>query len=115
MIHGKLNSDHTAKCDEGWSGDGCETRSCLNECNKRGQCTEEGECLCLPGYTGKWCEILNCPQACSGHGKCLETAKCECHQGYRGVMCEERFVKNGFIKNGVVICLEGWEGSACQN
>jgi hypothetical protein len=28
-------------------------------------------------------------------------------------MCEERFVKNGFIRNGAVICLEGWEGPAC--
>jgi hypothetical protein len=29
-------------------------------------------------------------------------------------MCEEKYVKNGFIKNSVVFCNEGWMGTACE-
>eukprot|EP01091_Cochliopodium_minus_P016320 TRINITY_DN6077_c0_g1_i1.p1 TRINITY_DN6077_c0_g1~~TRINITY_DN6077_c0_g1_i1.p1 ORF type:complete len:579 (+),score=115.62 TRINITY_DN6077_c0_g1_i1:233-1738(+) len=41
-----------------------ETSSCPSNCNSRGSCTTNGECICNTGYTGVACEsVLLYPQA----------------------------------------------------
>jgi len=43
------------KCSEGYSGDNCEKKICINNCSGNGKCIN-GNCLCNNGFIGKACQ-----------------------------------------------------------
>ncbi|KAL5263140.1 hypothetical protein ACHWQZ_G008527 [Mnemiopsis leidyi] len=52
--HGQCSSG-ICKCDSGWQGVGCDTKSC--DCQNGGQCRNETVCDCPAGFQGDNCEI----------------------------------------------------------
>ena len=53
------------KCNEFHTGLSCEERRCKNDCNNRGECSNNYKCNCQIGYGGEDCGIELCPNNCS--------------------------------------------------
>lgn len=99
-------------CNDGWSGLGCQTAVCAQNCNNHGACivtTGTPECSCESSYFGRACEytclhgtVANgtcicescyngfyCHEKCSGVGNCTADGICDCgFDGGRGTYCE---------------------------
>lgn len=87
------------ECNNGWTGDDCSVKTCLNNCND-GKCFN-GKCICKFGHGGKDCserlplkeerseetqkvtKDIKCQNRCYGHGICFEN-KCYCFKGFSG-------------------------------
>eukprot|EP00658_Telonema_sp_P-2_P080452 TRINITY_DN800_c0_g1_i1.p1 TRINITY_DN800_c0_g1~~TRINITY_DN800_c0_g1_i1.p1 ORF type:complete len:984 (-),score=288.73 TRINITY_DN800_c0_g1_i1:271-3222(-) len=127
----------TCKCEEGWSGPGCENMSCPNSngvlypfdssnaCNGRGACNvENGKCQCSQPYYGESCEKARCPEDCLGIGGCnAETGKCACPQGRHGSSCEFKTCPQDCSGpgqgecnrlSGKCVCKMGFIGKTCE-
>lgn len=59
MVYGKIEPPNRVICDEGYSGDSCEEKTCAMDCNMNGDCVD-GVCKCHRPWTGEFCEILTC-------------------------------------------------------
>eukprot|EP00656_Telonema_subtile_P042933 TRINITY_DN48_c0_g1_i1.p1 TRINITY_DN48_c0_g1~~TRINITY_DN48_c0_g1_i1.p1 ORF type:complete len:989 (+),score=284.89 TRINITY_DN48_c0_g1_i1:141-3107(+) len=136
--HGTCDTKRgTCACQEGWSGPGCENKSCPNSngvlypfdssnaCNGRGACdVKSGQCACSQPYYGDACEKSNCPEDCLGLGGCnAQTGKCACPQGRFGGSCEFTSCprecnapSNGECNRltGKCVCKMGFIGQACD-
>eukprot|EP00964_Phaeocystis_antarctica_P038732 scaffold22148_cov64-Phaeocystis_antarctica.AAC.5 len=82
--------DGLCACDEAFSGERCEHRSCAwmaanRPCANGGSCTN-GTCTCPHGVGGEFCELNVCDAGRSGHGTCGIS---ECHPGFTGDLCNE--------------------------
>ncbi|XP_041134142.1 tenascin-N-like isoform X2 [Polyodon spathula] len=116
--HGTFKRD-TCGCDchEGWEGEDCSIRSCLNECSDNGRCVD-GKCVCYEGYTGVDCSEQLCLNDCSDKGRCVD-GMCQCFSGFTGEDCSQRTClndcsSNGECDDGVCICEEGFFGDDCS-
>ena len=59
--------------------------TCPGNCSGRGECRDDGICLCDIGWFGELCDLPVCPNNCSSNGKCDETSSiCYCSPGYTG-------------------------------
>jgi len=136
--HGNCDTKRgTCACEEGFSGPGCENKSCpnsngvlypfdsANACNGRGACdVETGGCACAQPYYGDACEKSKCPEDCLGLGGCnAETGKCACPEGRSGSACEFKDCPmdcnspgNGNCNRleGVCVCKMGFIGASCE-
>jgi len=124
-------------CEEGFSGPGCENKSCpnsngvlypfnsANACNGRGACdVETGKCACTQPYYGDSCEKSKCPDDCLGVGGCnAETGKCACPEGRHGSSCEFYTCPkdcnsptggNCNRLTGKCVCKMGYIGESCE-
>ncbi|MGH0184163.1 UNVERIFIED_CONTAM: hypothetical protein FKN15_013929 [Acipenser sinensis] len=116
--HGTFKRDTCGcDCDEGWEGEDCSRRSCLNECNDNGRCVD-GKCVCYEGYTGVDCSEQLCLNDCSDKGRCVD-GKCQCFSGFADEDCSQRTCpndcsSNGECDDGVCICEEGFFGDDCS-
>ena len=62
--------------------------ACPSNCNSRGACGSNGQCICNSGYKGPACELRACLNACSKNGQCNEeTGVCACKTGYASQDC----------------------------
>ncbi|KAF6021750.1 hypothetical protein EB796_019937 [Bugula neritina] len=93
-------------CNEGYSGDHCETAPvakklpCENfttPCSGNGTCYDLSEteylCVCHAGYNGIYCDvdINECDSNPCFHGNCTDEVNgfsCVCDDGYEGVQCQ---------------------------
>ena len=48
--------DGVCRCEEGWTGTGCDQRVCNPLCVQHGTC-RDGKCLCQQGWNGEHCSI----------------------------------------------------------
>ena len=53
----------TCRCEEGWTGVGCDQRVCNALCIKHGTC-KDGKCQCHQGWNGEHCTIGECVRVC---------------------------------------------------
>uniref|UniRef100_A0AAQ4Q0S5 EGF-like domain-containing protein n=1 Tax=Gasterosteus aculeatus aculeatus TaxID=481459 RepID=A0AAQ4Q0S5_GASAC len=77
------------RCEDGWTGSGCDQRVCNPLCIKHGTC-KDGKCQCHQGWNGEHCTIDGCPNLCNGNGQCTmgqQSWHCECQTGWRGSGC----------------------------
>ena len=107
----------SCECEEGYYGETCLKKKCLQGCNGRGECNDNGICECEDGYGGKFCGRRACPQNCNGRGYCIN-GTCFCRAGWEGVGCSSRSCKDncnamGVCKAGVCACLNGYSGESC--
>ena len=106
--HGSAFNNGRCTCQNGWSGERCETvdiepslsTECLNNCTGQGICLNGG-CVCHKGFNGTDCSqaipcpncpetASGCPNDCSGNGKCEDVGnnkECICGQGFKGNDC----------------------------
>ena len=122
--HGSCG-DSGCKCDAGYSGNDCSTKTaCRLECNEHGIC-DNYECVCYPGYYGTYCQgLVGCPNNCTSatHGKCQDSAECLCYSGYTGEDCSlredwklcEDLCIHGICKDLDCSCSQGWVGTYCD-
>eukprot|EP00388_Colpodella_angusta_P004357 GDKJ01014447.1.p1 GENE.GDKJ01014447.1~~GDKJ01014447.1.p1 ORF type:complete len:1243 (-),score=201.02 GDKJ01014447.1:101-3412(-) len=94
-------------------------------CGGKGFCglTSGGECRCTPPYMGYQCEMKACnEQTCLNGSICdFSTGSCVCPTHFSGLSCE-RFecVDNCNGRGNCIpeqkrcICVDGWEGEACE-
>ncbi|CAF0870661.1 unnamed protein product [Didymodactylos carnosus] len=104
------NSACFCKCDSGWTGRRCDTKTviCKSFCRERSHCIDFGDrplCICALNRIGSRCQIqLNntCDKvnfSCSNNGKCVGISDerkslishkyvCLCDEKYRGSRCE---------------------------
>lgn len=114
---------------------------CPNDCNMRGRCTLNGQCICYEGFSGRDCgnnitlqniledgvyvqkaEIQGCKNVhntnknmCSSNGTCMtEIGLCVCERGWKGLACKEKdfYVVTG---NGRVFIPSGLDYSDNNN
>lgn len=88
---------------------------CPDNCNGRGHCAKNGECMCDVGYSGLACEMF-CPSECSHNGDCIEGA-CLCFAGFLGVDCSITGCCSGHgtcDDPGTCVCNAGWDGDDCS-
>jgi len=135
--HGECElSEGKCHCDHGFSGAGCEHRSCpglvpgelysIDEhhaCSGgRGVCDgNTGKCKCNDGYLGAGCEKEGCMKGCSGNGKCdTLLAQCVCKPPFSGPACETIECPNDCSGHGLCdkltghcTCHDGYVGEAC--
>ena len=102
MNNGRIENNQII-CNEGYFGDDCQNQYCKLPCGK-GECVN-GTCKCYNGWTGLTCNIPACLNECSYNGLCVK-GKCFCKVGYKGKDCSVRFVENGKLIAGQVICDE---------
>uniref|UniRef100_G3Q3K1 Teneurin transmembrane protein 2 n=1 Tax=Gasterosteus aculeatus aculeatus TaxID=481459 RepID=G3Q3K1_GASAC len=96
------------RCEDGWTGSGCDQRVCNPLCIKHGTC-KDGKCQCHQGWNGDLCVCAcrrlcqhagvqkerrttpnGCPNLCNGNGQCTmgqQSWHCECQTGWRGSGC----------------------------
>ena len=60
----------TCRCEESWTGSGCDQRVCNPLCIKHGSC-KDGKCQCHQGWNGEHCTIGKYPL-------CLCVCACVC-------------------------------------
>ncbi len=58
------------RCEEGWTGAGCDQRVCNPLCIKHGTC-KDGKCQCHQGWNGEHCTIGKRVFVCARGGVCL--------------------------------------------
>lgn len=113
----------TCKCDPGFTGVGCEEKSCINNCNGNGKCLA-GTCKCENGYMGVACEVKDCSNlnGCGGakQGKCVN-GTCACIAPFTGKDCSVKENKclndcsgHGKCFESVCFCGVGWVGKDCH-
>lgn len=76
----KVDDENLLDCDDFQYGNNCEFKiKCKNKC--KGQCNEDGECICYPGYKGINCDDLvkGCENNCTSiiEGKNITLGLCQ--------------------------------------
>eukprot|EP01004_Peranema_trichophorum_P002286 NODE_1356_length_1997_cov_56.680896_g1148_i0.p1 GENE.NODE_1356_length_1997_cov_56.680896_g1148_i0~~NODE_1356_length_1997_cov_56.680896_g1148_i0.p1 ORF type:complete len:586 (-),score=72.16 NODE_1356_length_1997_cov_56.680896_g1148_i0:143-1900(-) len=102
------DSSSITKCDTcapHWYPPGLCNRYCHDDdpkfgCRGRGQCTQNGTCICYPKYTGQYCTRCHdiyayspypdCKSCDCLNGNCDMDGTCLCHDGYSGDKCQIR-------------------------
>lgn len=135
--HYHCDETGTKLCDEGWTGDSCDTHAddCKsNPCQHGGECVDGDRtytCVCQGDYTGARCEtsLDTCRSSPCVHGATCRRAWggtywCECTPTYKGVHCETHKCTGEPCSNGatcVVLdgelrcrCTAGFVGAACD-
>jgi len=128
-------SNNTAcKCDEDWTGLGCETPKCPQKggkyCAGNGECDfGTGVCFCDENHKGHDCTETRCPNMCGNNGPTnatrgvcnSETGQCKCNEEFEGPACESASCYklnncsgHGSCEDGSCSCAAGWGGEACQ-
>eukprot|EP00094_Tigriopus_californicus_P013133 TCALIF_12700-PA protein Name:"Similar to dla Delta-like protein A (Danio rerio)" AED:0.01 eAED:0.01 QI:399/0.83/0.85/1/0.33/0.42/7/242/207 len=96
-IHGYCNRPLECICEEGWTGEFCDTPICKEKCHPAyGSCDFPGACICSSGYQGELCDECRPYPGCE-HGTCREPWTCNCEPGWEGTQCniprqEGRFI-----------------------
>ena len=95
--NGTCSALDICNCNEGWTGNKCQTPICegvpadlQQVCNYgNGTCTQPGACVCNDGWTGSNCSIPICfnilsnnQTVCSGNGACNLNNTCQCETGF---------------------------------
>ncbi|EGC32669.1 hypothetical protein DICPUDRAFT_38006, partial [Dictyostelium purpureum] len=120
-------------CNDGYSGDSCETPICSSSCSNHGSyptCSNHGVCdrskgicSCNNGFGGESCETPICSTGCSNHGSCISPGKCKCLDGWIGDDCSIAHIEcspvcgvNGKCDNtkGTCDCNNGYSGESCD-
>ncbi|KAL0208212.1 hypothetical protein P9112_010799 [Eukaryota sp. TZLM1-RC] len=118
-----LRSGNHCRIEELAAGSHPVNKTCLNDCNHRGECVY-GNCVCNEGWTGIDCSEPDeqpCPNDCSGNGDCIDGV-CHCFDGWTGIDCSEPDEQpcpndcsgNGDCIDGVCHCFDGWTGIDCS-
>lgn len=102
------------KCFDDYSGNYCQNKNCINNCNNNGYCNENGTCTCKNKFIGNDCSKLVCEKECLNGGFCIND-KCTCLFGYKGDSCE--LIDNSLTSLNLEcskVCLKGCSNS-CPN
>lgn len=90
-------------CDDGWTGEHCDTQRCQEDCHKRGVCVG-GLCVCGAHSFGQLCEFARCPNDCSGQGYCFQGV-CQCMDGFSGPDCGKA-LPTGIVADAPIISVK---------
>jgi len=86
--HGVCNStSQQCLCTEGYTGDFCDVRRCVDDCNGHGLCMN-GMCICDESHYGRYCAQTRCEEDCSGRGYCFQ-GQCQCTEEWVGTACKQ--------------------------
>ncbi|EFC39096.1 predicted protein [Naegleria gruberi] len=108
--NGNCTSKNNCECNDGFSGNKCQTETvkCYGVvdtdptvCSGHGNCSSKNNCLCDSGYSGNKCQTfdgtssISCygidstdSSVCNYNGNCTATNNCVCNQGYSGNQCQ---------------------------
>jgi len=105
-------------CEEGWAGDDCLTKLCLNNYHDDHGVRHEGECQCTSHWQGDDCGEHRCKNDCSGGGVCTKYGLCECDNTHRGLDCSYKICPNscnyrGKCVDSICNCDEGYAEYDC--
>ncbi|KYQ90676.1 substrate adhesion molecule [Tieghemostelium lacteum] len=85
----------TCSCTQGYSGNDCSIKQCLNNCTgpEFGTCND-GTCLCTPNWSSTDCSVRRCPDDCFQRGTCSGAPlyECTCNDGFNGTSCGNAIV-----------------------
>ena len=110
---------HTGKCfcEPEFTGEDCSlSKSCPENCNYNGQC-KLGRCFCFPGFQGPTC-LPSRPSCQDCSGACI-AGKCFCNDSPQSLIetsqnCPLSCSNHGKCIEGSCVCVQNWEGEACE-
>jgi uncharacterized repeat protein (TIGR02543 family) len=87
---GTCEANNTCACEEGWTGDRCQTAICDDPaCGPNEVCSAPDTCDCAPGWSGENCDVAySCANPCQNGGTCTGPNTCTCTGGYTGAQCQ---------------------------
>ena len=83
-------TNNTCVCNDGWTGDHCDTPQCAVGCHPEGgYCNIPNDCICHENWNGTNCSQSLCAPNCSSVGSnCSNSEECICLPGYTGDNCD---------------------------